>query len=469
VATPTVTASPQRGLRLLERLAALTPSGRAGVPAAWALYDFANTIYSYAIVSYAMGLWVTADSRLGPADGQFWFGIANAASVGINALVSPVLGAMSDRGGRRLPYLLFFTAQAVIATAAIGLLAGGGTGLTFLGLGLFTIANFSYQAALIYYDATLPVVSKPSSRGRVSGIGVAVGYMGTITIALLILVTDSGATSLTFFMAAGLYALFALPIFLVVREPKGNDYRFRVGDAVASWGQLRTTLADARGVPGLLRFLVARFFYTDPVNTVIVIMSVFAVQAIGLTEGQVNLLLLGLTVSAVVASFGWGNLVERIGPKRTLQWVLGTWCVGLIIAGSVLEFGTFLIAGLLLGSGLGGVWTSDRVFMLRLSPPDKIGEFFGLYGLAGKFSAVTGPVLYGVIVSTLLNAGWGKGAYQVGILSFLILMTIGLLLLRGVPDPGVEPGEGEGRGAPGTSPPPEHLMPAADMPVAGRH
>jgi len=200
-----------------------------------------------------------------------------------------------------------------------------------------------------------------------------------------------------------------------------------------------------------------------------VIMSVFAVQAIGMTAGQVNLLLLGLTVAAVVASFGWGNLVERIGPKRTLQWVLGTWVVGLIIAGSVLEFGTFLIAGLLLGSGLGGVWTSDRVFMLRLSPPDKIGEFFGLYGLAGKFSAVTGPVLYGVIVSTLLNAGWGKGAYQVGILSFLILMTIGLLLLRGVPDPGVEPGDSEGRGAPGTSPPPEHLMPAADMPVAGRH
>ncbi len=468
VATVPAPASQPRGLRLLERLAALTPSGRAGVPVAWALYDFANTIYSYAIVSYAMGLWVTADSRLGPADGQFWFGIANAASVGLNALVSPVLGAMSDRGGRRLPFLLFFTTQAIIATAAIGLLAGGGTPISFLGLGLFTIANFSYQAALIYYDATLPVVSKPTSRGRVSGIGVAVGYMGTIAIALLILIADSGAGSLTFFMAAGLFALFALPIFLVVRESKGTGYRFRVADALASWGQLRVTLGDARAVPGLLRFLVARFFYTDPVNTVIVIMSVFAVQAIGLTSGQTNLLLLGLTVAAVIASFGWGNLVERIGPKRTLLWVLGSWCVGLIIAGSVLEFATFLVAGLLLGSGLGGVWTSDRVFMLRLSPPEKIGEFFGLYGLAGKFSAVTGPVLYGAIVSTLLNAGWGKTAYQVGILSFLILMVIGLLLLRGVPDPGPEAGEG-GANDSTAKPPPEHLVPAADMPVAGRH
>ncbi len=106
VTTARAQARSRRGLRLLERLAGLTPSGRAGVPVAWALYDFANTIYSDAIVSFAMGLWV--NDRLGPADGQFWFGVANAASVGLNALVSPVLGTMSDRGGRRMPYLLFF-------------------------------------------------------------------------------------------------------------------------------------------------------------------------------------------------------------------------------------------------------------------------------------------------------------------------------------------------------------------------
>ena len=111
----------------------------------------------------------------------------------------------------------------------------------------------------------------------------------------------------------------------------------------------------------------------------------------------------------------------------------------------------------------GGVWTSDRVFMLRLSPPDKIGEFFGLYGLAGKFSAVTGPILYGTIVSVLLNAGWGKGAYQVGILSFLILMVIGILFLRGVPDRRTEaPDEAD------IGPPPDHLLPAFDTPSSDR-
>jgi UMF1 family MFS transporter len=125
-----------------------------------------------------------------------------------------------------------------------------------------------------------------------------------------------------------------------------------------------------------------------------------------------------------------------------------------------------MAGGVLLGAGLGGVWTSDRVFMLRLSPPEKIGEFFGLYGLAGKFSAVTGPILYGVLVSTLLDAGWGDAAYQVGILSFLILMVVGVILLSGVREP---PREGTAAGDEATLVPPEHLLPLADTPGPARH
>ena len=443
------------GGRLGRGLGALTPTGRASIPLSWAFYDFANTIYSYAIVSYAIGLW--AVDRLGAADGQFWVLAAGAISVLLNAAVSPVLGAMSDRTGHRMIYLLFFTVMTIVASALIGL-----TDAPVVGLTLFAIANFGYQAALIYYDATLPLVARPSARGRVSGIGVAIGYLGTIVIALLILILDSGSSSLTFFMAAALFALFSIPIFLVVREPaRAGSRRLRLGDVLGSWSQLRTTIKHARAVPGLGRFLLGRFFYTDPVNTVIVIMSVFAVEAIGLTKATANIVLLVLTVVAVFASLGWGQLVERIGPKRTLLIVLGTWCVGLVIAGSILTLPTFLLGGALLGAGLGGVWTSDRVFMLRLSPPDQLGEFFGLYGIAGKFSAVSGPILYGVIVSTLLNAGWGSGAYQVGIFSFIILMLIGIWLLRGV----VEPPERDAtidlevESGPG-GPPPERLAPA---------
>jgi UMF1 family MFS transporter len=437
--------------RLGRTLGSLTPTGRASVPLSWALYDFANTIYSYAVVSYAIGLWSV--DRLGKADGQFWVLFAGAASVLLNAVVSPVLGAMSDRTGGRMRYLLFFTVVTIVGSALIGL-----TDVAAIGLILYAIANFGYQAALIYYDATLPVVARPEARGRVSGLGVAIGYLGTIVIALLILILDSKASGLTFLLAAALFALFSLPLFLVVREPpKADAQPFRVRDVAGSWQQLRRTVDDARKVPGLLRFLVGRFFYTDPVNTVIVVMSVFATEAIGVSQSMANVVLLILTVVAVAASFGWGQLVERIGPKRTLLIVLGTWCVGLVIAGSVLSLPTFLLGGAFLGAGLGGVWTSDRVFMLRLSPPEQVGEFFGLYGIAGKFSAVSGPLLYGSIVSTLLNNGWGSGAYQVGIFSFLILLVIGVLFLRGVPEPPAD--HWTRTEAAAATPPPERLAP----------
>ena len=450
----TATGAKSPSARLARTLGNLTPTGRASVPLSWALYDFANTIYSYAVVSYAIGLWSV--DRLGSADGQFWVLFAGAASVLLNAVVSPVLGAMSDRTGGRMRYLLFFTAVTVIGSALIGL-----TDVAAVGLVLYAIANFGYQAALIYYDATLPVVARPEARGRVSGLGVAIGYLGTIVIALLILVLDTKASGLTFLLAAALFALFSLPLFLVVREPpKADAQPFRVRDVAGSWGQLRRSIEDARRVPGLLRFLVGRFFYTDPVNTVIVVMSVFATEAIGISQSMANVVLLLLTVVAVAASFGWGQLVERIGPKRTLLIVLGTWCIGLVIAGSVLSLPTFLLGGAFLGAGLGGVWTSDRVFMLRLSPPGQVGEFFGLYGIAGKFSAVSGPILYGSIVSTLLNNGWGSGAYQVGIFSFLILLVIGVLFLRGVPEPPADHWTRAAEHA-AAAPPPERLAPMA--------
>ena len=147
------------GGRLGRGLGALTPTGRASIPLSWAFYDFANTIYSYAIVSYAIGLW--AVDRLGAADGQFWVLAAGAISVLLNAAVSPVLGAMSDRTGHRMIYLLFFTVMTIVASALIGL-----TDAPVVGLTLFAIANFGYQAALIYYDALLPDVAHPQKRGR---------------------------------------------------------------------------------------------------------------------------------------------------------------------------------------------------------------------------------------------------------------------------------------------------------------
>ena len=416
----------------------------------WSLYDFANTIFSFTVVSYAMGLWLVRPEQFGPATGQLVFSLAILVSVGINAIVSPILGALSDRGGRRLPLLLLFTVLCVGPTALIAL--GG----PLAGLILFTIANFAYLSALIYYDASIKLVSTPATRGRLSGIGTAIGYCGTVFVGLLIFFFDIPVEA-RFPLSALLFALFAIPIFVVVKEhPELHGEGLTMAQVAESWAQLSTTIRHAREVPGLPRFLLGRFFYSDAVNTVIVVMSVVAVEAVGLSKQTTNLVLLSLTLVAIVMSFVWGALTDRLGPRRTLIIVLLSWAVGLVLGAFSLSLnGTdatgaptpsasglalFLVAGAILGSGLGGVAVADRVFMVRLSPPARVGEFFGIYGLVGKASQVIGQALYGAIVFLLFDS-MGVGAYQVAILSLIVTMLIGLWLVWPVRDTWAGSGE----------------------------
>lgn len=416
----------------------LTRSGSPVEGLSWALYDFANTIFSFAIVSFAMGPWTTA--ALGETNGTLAFTAAASISVALNAAVSPVLGAMSDRTGGRKRYLFVFTALCILPTTVIGFVD------IRLGLLAFAIANFGYQAALIYYDALLPDVARPETRGRLSGVGVALGYVGSIVSALLLgLTTDPNGdiTATSFLLIGSLFAVFAIPIFVIVRERHAMLGSFTMGEALRSWSQLRATLDHAGQRPGLLRFIVGRFFYTDPINTAIAVMSLFAINAVGFTQGEARGVLVGLIVVAVIASFFWGILCDRIGPKRTLMLVLASWTVGLLLIGLWLARIPFLIAGAVLGSGLGGVAVTDRLLLLRLTHPEEVGEMLGLYGMAGKLSAVAGPLMYGGIVFVLDPEKNGPIAYQVAILSLLVLMVIGYFIVRPVPE--------------GTAPPPEEL------------
>jgi UMF1 family MFS transporter len=182
-----------------------------------------------------------------------------------------------------------------------------------------------------------------------------------------------------------------------------------------------------------------------------------------LLDGTVMVLLM-LTFVAIGMSFVWGWLADRNGPKWTLVWVLVSWAFGLMLGGVAIGFGKdglvpFLVAGAILGSGLAGVQVADRVLMVRLSPPDKIGEFFGIYGLVGKGSQVVGQILYGAIIFLLIDT-IGNGAYQVAVLSLLVTMLIGLWLVWPVSDRWAGSGEvagGNGGAAPGG--PPARLSP----------
>jgi UMF1 family MFS transporter len=368
--------------------------------ASWTLYDLANTIWSYGIFSYAIGLYLTSEGVLGEAQGNLWLQISIALSVGVNALVSPAIGALSDRTGRRLPYLLFFTALAIVPAILIPSVP------VTLGVVLFCVANFGYQSALVYYDATIKIVSTPANRGWVSGLGNGLGYLGTVLIGVIILF------------------IFIREVPVATRAARGS------GLSLASTAK---TIRELGKYPGLRRFLIARFFYTDAQNTVISIMAVFAVQAVGFSQGEANYVLVALATTAVVGGLFWGRMTDRSGPKTTLRMVLTLWAIALVIGSLFISPIPFIVAGVVLGFGFGGLAGADRILMLRLSPPDKLGEFYGLYSLVGKGSQVIGGLLYGATVALLLEP-FGVVAYQLGLLTLLVTMLIGMYLLQAVPE-----------------------------------
>jgi UMF1 family MFS transporter len=390
---------------------------------AWALYDFADTIWSFAIFSRAISLFLI--DKLGDSSGNLWLGLSVAVSVGINALVSPFLGAVSDKYGRRIPFLIGFTVGAVVPSMLIPFVP------VPLGIVLFCLAMFSYQASLVYYDATLQLVSLPENRGRIASLSTGVGYMGTVFVAVLIIVLKLDVQA-TFVVAPLLFLGISLPVFILLKDDPSLR-RQESHPLGAAWSQTLRTVRSLGEYPGLGRFLAARFFYTDALNTSVTIMTIFSIKAVGFTEDESTYVLLGLTLSAIVSAFIWGRLVDRFGPKRTLFSVLLLWAVALLIGGTLLAKPAFLLAGVLIGAGFSGLHVSDRVLMYRLSPPERLGEFYGLYGLVGKGSQVLGNLFWGVTLFLTFDT-LGKGAYQLGIFTLLFAMLIGLFLLRPVPE-----------------------------------
>ncbi len=400
---------------------------RAAIPLyAWALYDLANTTFSLNVVSRYLPLLVIED--LGGRDLDV--SLAYSGSMLLVALVAPFAGALSDVSGRRVPFLALTTGASVAATALMGFPARAA-----LVLGLFAIANFFYQAALIFYDAMLANVSDESTRGRASGFGIALGYGGAIlSLYTVAPIAEQWGKWAAFPSTAVLFLVFALPCLLLVPDTRGAPI-WRRGITGQTVRQVRNTIAQLPQYPGLARFLCAHFLYTDAVNTVILFMAVYVTVVGGFSSPEVTQLLVLSTVFAIIGGLAQGPLIDRVGSKRALFVALGLWVIGLGIAMLAPSKQLLWTVGPVTGASLGALWAADRVLMLRLSPPASLAEFYGFYGMVGRFSAITGPLLWGGVVYAL--EGTGTFAYRAAIAMLLGMLLAGAAVLRGVREPRV--------------------------------
>ena len=395
----------------------------------WVLYDFANTIFSFVVVTRYFNDWIIEER--GQPD--IYVGLMVAA-VSLALLVAlPLIGALADRWGRHKPILIAFTLVCVVATGLLGVVDS-----ILLALVVAGVATFAFNTSDSQYHPLLSVVAPERSRARVSGLGVAVGFVGSLTaLALIGGIATDGHAQRAFLPGAALFMLFAVPLFVLVRESGHAEPRER--PSIGPFAQLAISLRRARHAPHG-RLLLARFFYVDAIATILLYMTVYARRTGDFDSSGINVLLAVATVAALAGAIGAGLIAERIGPRRVILGTLTMTIAALIVGAGTGSSAVLWVLGPIIGIALGSLSAVDRVFMLRLVPAEHRGEDFALYALVGKLSSGFGPlVLWGgtVLVGTELF-GWSKfDASRAATFVLAGAALVGYLILRPLADPTV--------------------------------
>ena len=419
----------------------------------WSLYDFANTIYSMNIVSLYLKRYIVEDLQ----KDHLYFDIPFSLSMLLAAVLLPALGAMSDHATKKKIFLFLFTLSCCLA---VGLMAVVPPEFFVAVAVLFVIANFSYEAGQPFYNSLLYSVSEGRQARYVSGVGVALGYVGSVLGMVVVLpfvtgsvfsldipLLDGAGKTGAFVPTAVLFMLFALPLFWWVKErevPSASKT-----DLKAAYREVWDGLRQTRKYPGVLRFLIADYCVEDAVATVILNIGIYCSVVLRLPDEAITLFLIVSTVSAVVGSYIIGRIAQMWSLKRMLYVIMSGWAVVLTLFVATDNMTIIWILGSVVGILLGGLWTTTRPMLAELVPHDELGRFFGLFALSGRAAAVIGPLIWTVILYLFdadralgraaadvfgLDAVWAeKLPYKLGVMSLVVMVLIGLFIFRKVP------------------------------------
>ena len=382
--------------------AATIPPASRWHTGSWVLYDLANTVFA-AAVTY---LFV---HKVNPAS----VGVTNSVAMIAAGLVTPVVASMADRTGRAGTYCTIATFGCIFGMALFGAFDS-----TAALLAVFFAAMICYQAALVFYNSLLPSVASPRNTGLVSGLGVGLGYLGTIfTLVIALPVKTRFGSSAAFLLSAGMFLVCALPCMLLVRDRRPiRRERFSRRLARAQFGELMQTLRGLPKQPALMWFLIGNFCAVDVLNTCILFYGKFVVASfqnaadagrlalLGRAIGSITRfeMIAGLAVTVPALAYGLliGCLADRLGSRKAFLISITSLALGLAAAACFAGWAPllFLIAICLFGGlGLAGIWTAGRKLLIELVPAEQVGRYFGLYGITNKVSVI-GSTVFGVMM-----------------------------------------------------------------------
>ena len=451
---------------------------------AWGLWDWGSAAFNAVITTFVFTVYLVSDSFGPKADNESALSIGLAVAGLFIALLAPVTGQRSDRGGRTVFWLGGYTAVVVVVSAFLFLVRPE-PGYLWLGIVLLGVGNIFFELASVNYNAILNHLASKDRIGAVSGLGWGMGYLGGIVLLLILYVALVGPSPLISFPAgtgmgvrvamlvsAVWFGLSALPVLINRSRRLGRTGaeasddevsegmasaepgRDRAGmeaepeEAVSHQGEHKESLLTSYKLlwrtllqlhhfqPRLLWFLLAAAVFRDGLAGVFTYGGIIAQNTFGFSSGDVIIFAIVANIVAGIATIWAGRLDDRFGPRNVIMASL----IILVVAGLLVFFlhtaGTvaFWILGLLLSACVGPAQSAARSFLARLIPEGQEGEIFGLYATTGRAVSFMAPMMYGVFIY-LGTRVVGPGANYWGILGIVTVLATGLLLMLRVGDP----------------------------------
>jgi UMF1 family MFS transporter len=411
------------------------------------MYDFANsafaaTVLTAVFLTYFAGSVVEGGQIHGIPGESLWLYITSVA-MGLVVLTGPALGAIGDASSRRKLFLVVFC---LVGSATTCMLVFVTPGRVMLGAVLVVAAAYSFAAGNIFYNSFLPDVASPGRVGRISGLGWALGYLGSGLCLLLDVVLLNRPewfgiprenylpVRVSSCVAGVWWFLFAIPMFLWVKEPR----RDRPPGGITILGGFRAVLGTLRHLRDhgtLFLFVVAFLLYSNGVEAVLSAGALFARKELDMSPNRVVLCILMIQGVALAGSLAFGWLADVVGDRRAVLGSLLVWIAVLAWAYFIRSQAEFWVMGAVVGLVMGGTQAASRSLMAVMTPVARKAEFFGFYQLGGRAAATVGPLVCGVVAHR-------TGSMRAAISSLLVFFAAGALLLlfvnvaRGVAEKG---------------------------------
>lgn len=398
----------------------------------WIFYDWANSAFSAIVAAIILPIFFKEMAQMdgvSSVDATAYWGYATSLGTLVCAVLAPFLGSLGDYRGMKKKLFTAFMLLGVISTF---LLACAGSWKVLLAL--YVLGTLGFSASCIYYDSFLLDVTDESRMDQVSTLGYGLGYIGGSTIPLvisLLLIQFSDkigiptlvATRFSFALTAIWWLVFTIPMLRHVHQKHAVEPEKHLLSQT-----LHSVASTCRKIvrhKSLLLFLLAYFFYIDGVGTIIHMATVFG-SSCGL--GSMDLMVVLLVVQIVAFPFAilYGKLSARFGSRRMILFGIATYIVVCAVGFNLKKMSDFLVLAVLVGTAQGGIQALSRSFFGKLVPPENASEFFGFFDVFGKFSAVIGPSLFGLVAQL-------TGVTNYGALAVMMMFIIGGGILLALP------------------------------------